>query len=54
MVGAGGVRPNMGVRPDAPTTETIVSMTFFEIIHFPVEGNSALTPAIKKSKKEAD
>jgi len=31
-VGASGARPIMGVRPDAPTIETIVPVTFHEII----------------------
>jgi hypothetical protein len=31
MVGASGARPNMGVRPDAPTIETIMPVTY-EII----------------------
>ena len=34
MVGASGARPNMGVRLDAPTIETIVLLTFHEIIKF--------------------
>jgi hypothetical protein len=34
MVGASDARPNMGVRPDAPTIETIVLVTFYEIISF--------------------
>jgi hypothetical protein len=29
---ASGARPIMGVRPDAPTTETIVPVTFYEFI----------------------
>ncbi|RPJ37384.1 MAG: DUF664 domain-containing protein [Deltaproteobacteria bacterium] len=33
-VGASGRSPIMGVRPDAPTIETIVSETFCEIITF--------------------
>ena len=33
-VGASGRSPIMGVRPDAPTSETIVSVTFYEIIIF--------------------
>jgi len=32
MVGASGVRPNMGVQPDAPTIGTIVPLTFYEVI----------------------
>jgi len=32
MVGASGARPNMGVRPDAPTIETIDLPTFYEFI----------------------
>jgi hypothetical protein len=31
-VGASGARPIMGVRPDAPTIETIVPVTFHKII----------------------
>jgi hypothetical protein len=31
-VGASCTRPIMGVRPDAPTIETIVPMAFYEII----------------------
>jgi len=33
MVGASGARPKMGVRPDAPTIETIVLLTFYKIIN---------------------
>jgi hypothetical protein len=33
-VGASGARPIMGVRPDAPTNETIVFATFYEIINY--------------------
>jgi hypothetical protein len=34
-VGASGARPIMGVRPDAPTNETIIPATFYELITFP-------------------
>jgi hypothetical protein len=32
MVGASGSGPKMGVRPVAPTIETIVSLSFYAII----------------------
>jgi len=32
MVGASGACPNMGVRLDAPTIETIVLLDFYDII----------------------
>jgi len=32
-VGASCTRPIMGVRPDAPTIEAIVPVTFYEIIN---------------------
>jgi hypothetical protein len=34
MVGASGARPTRGVRPGAPTIETIVPETPYEIINF--------------------
>ena len=34
MVGASGARPINGRPPDAPTIETIVLVTFYEIIFF--------------------
>jgi hypothetical protein len=33
LVGASCPRPILGVRPDAPTIETIVPVTFYEIIN---------------------
>ena len=33
MVGASGAHPNMGVRPDAPTIETMFSPNLYEIIN---------------------
>jgi hypothetical protein len=40
-VGASGRSPIMGVRPDAPTIETIVWVTFYEIIK--IESSYLLT-----------
>jgi hypothetical protein len=34
IAGASGARPIRGVRPDVPTIETIVPVTFYEIINF--------------------
>jgi hypothetical protein len=34
MVGVSGVRPKMGIRPDAPTIATIVPVTFYGIVSF--------------------
>jgi hypothetical protein len=40
-VGASGRSPIMGVRPDAPTIETIVLVTNYEIINFGTQINIA-------------
>jgi len=49
-VGASGARPKMGVRPDAPTIETIVLVTFFEIIPFSIRIYRIGIPNVKNEK----
>jgi hypothetical protein len=39
----------MGVRPDAPTTETIVPLTFYEIIKIPKTSSGV---SIQRFEKE--
>jgi len=49
MVGANGARPNMGVRPDAPTVKTIVPVTFYEIVNLMADSGDGLFGPIREN-----